>query len=88
MSGKPVDLPRGGVPAAAIGLLPGAGEIGAALVGHPDVAAIASGNNLGAFVFVGNASRSVGGTSLATPVWAGAGKSCRRSSIRKLSSRR
>lgn len=36
----------------------------------PDVAAIASGNNLGAFVFVGNAARSVGGTSLATPIWA------------------
>jgi kumamolisin len=36
----------------------------------PDVAAIASGNNLGAFVFVGNAAKSIGGTSLATPVWA------------------
>ncbi len=36
----------------------------------PDVAAIASGNNLGAFVFVGNATHSVGGTSLATPIWA------------------
>jgi RHH-type transcriptional regulator, proline utilization regulon repressor / proline dehydrogenase / delta 1-pyrroline-5-carboxylate dehydrogenase len=34
-------LRAGGVPPAALGLLPGEGEVGAALVGHPDVAAIA-----------------------------------------------
>jgi RHH-type proline utilization regulon transcriptional repressor/proline dehydrogenase/delta 1-pyrroline-5-carboxylate dehydrogenase len=34
-------LRAGGVPEGALGLLPGDGEVGAALVGHPDVAAIA-----------------------------------------------
>jgi RHH-type proline utilization regulon transcriptional repressor/proline dehydrogenase/delta 1-pyrroline-5-carboxylate dehydrogenase len=34
-------LRAGGVPEAALGLLPGDGEVGAALVAHPDVAAIA-----------------------------------------------
>ncbi len=34
-------LHAGGVPAAALGLLPGEGEVGAALVRHPEVAAIA-----------------------------------------------
>jgi RHH-type proline utilization regulon transcriptional repressor/proline dehydrogenase/delta 1-pyrroline-5-carboxylate dehydrogenase len=34
-------LRAGGVPPAALGLLPGEGDVGAALVGHPEVAAIA-----------------------------------------------
>jgi RHH-type proline utilization regulon transcriptional repressor/proline dehydrogenase/delta 1-pyrroline-5-carboxylate dehydrogenase len=42
MAGKLIEaLHAGGVPTAALGLLPGEGEVGAALVTHPDVAAIA-----------------------------------------------
>jgi len=42
IAAKLVDALRaGGIPATALGLLPGAGDVGAALVRHPDVAAIA-----------------------------------------------